>query len=201
MQVLEDRIPVRPGQLVDIGDRRLGIAGAIGRPARQQRGNEIGDRPADRLVDVELGRGIFLLLEVLHADDQTRDAAGLVDAENPFGELDRLFDVTLGNRRDEGAVQQLVVLRIGSQRGTVEGGGGGRIPLDAGMAGGQIAAGRGQRPEVASGGKLRGGVGRVLRRLRRCRARQRQSGEREGSKGPAIATSVKHHGSLLLLES
>src|SRR5262249_42220853 len=120
-------------------------------------------------------------------------------------EFDRLFDVTFGDGRDEGAVQQLVVLRVGSQRGTVEGGGGARIPFDAGVAGGQRAAGRRQRPEVGSGGRLRGGVGRVLRRLRRGRARERQrkrqGGEREGSKGPAIATSGKHHGSLLLLES
>ena len=35
VQVLEDRIPFRTGQLVDVGDRRLGVAGAVAGPARQ----------------------------------------------------------------------------------------------------------------------------------------------------------------------
>ena len=35
MQVLEDRIPFRTRQLVDIGDRRFGVAGAVAGPARQ----------------------------------------------------------------------------------------------------------------------------------------------------------------------
>ena len=71
VQILEQRIPFRASQLVDIGDRRLGVAGAVGGPARQQRRHQIGDRPADRLVDVELRSGIFLQLDVLNADDQT----------------------------------------------------------------------------------------------------------------------------------
>ncbi len=72
MEILEHRIPFRAGQLVDTGDRRLGIARAVARPARQQRRDQIGDRSADRLVDVELRGGVFLLLQVAHADHQPR---------------------------------------------------------------------------------------------------------------------------------
>jgi hypothetical protein len=35
VQVFEERIPFRPGQLVDAGDRGLGVACAISGPARQ----------------------------------------------------------------------------------------------------------------------------------------------------------------------
>ncbi len=120
MQVLEDRIPFRTGQLVDSGDRGLGIARAVARPARQQRRDQVGDRPADRLVDVELRGRVFLLLEVAHAHHQPRDAVGLVDGQDAVGELDRFVDVAIGERGDEGAVEQFVVLRIGAQRRAVE---------------------------------------------------------------------------------
>ena len=145
MQFLEQRIPFRAGQLVDIGDRRLGVTGAVAWPSRQQRRHQIGDRPADRLVDVELRGGIFLQLDVLNADHQARDAIGLVDRENPVGELDRLVDIAFGDRGDEGTVEQLVVLRVGAQRRTVKRRSRGRVALHAGMAGGEITARRGQR--------------------------------------------------------
>ena len=145
VEILEDRIPFRAGQLVDTGDRRLGIARAVARPARQQRRHQVGDRPADRLVDVELRGRIFLLLEVAHADHQPRDAVRLVHRQDAIGKLDRFIDVAIGQRGDEGAVQQFVVLRIGAQRGAIECRGGSGVALDAGVARGQIAAGRRQR--------------------------------------------------------
>ena len=154
VQILEDRIPFRAGQLVDIGDRRLGVAGAVARPARQQRRHQVGDRPADRLVDVELRGGIFLLLQVAHADHQPRDAVGLVDRQDAVGELDRLVDVAIGERGDEGAIQQFVVLRIGAQRGAIERRGGSGVALDAGVARGQIAARRRQRFQIVAGSEI-----------------------------------------------
>ena len=123
--------------------------------------------------------------------------------QDPFGELDRLIDVAVGDRGDEGAVEQFVVLRIGAQRGAVERRGGGRVALDAGMAGGEIAARHGQRLQIVAGRKLR-------RRHRGGRDdRASAPGIEPGSaiaararrQGPAIATNGKHHGSLWLLRN
>ena len=178
MQVLEDRIPFRTGQLVDIGDRRLGIAGAVAGPARQQRRDQIGDRSADRLVDVELRGRVFLLLEVAHADHEPRDAVGLVQRQDAVGELDRLVDVAIGQRRDEGAIEQLVVLRIGAQRRAIERRGGSRVALDAGMARGQIAARRGQPLQIGLARELRRHCRRYARASAPKAARHGQRGER-----------------------
>ncbi|MGY3108927.1 hypothetical protein ACVWW7_005554 [Bradyrhizobium sp. LM6.9] len=191
VEVLEQRIPFRTGQLVDGRDTALGIARTIGGPARQQRGDEIGDRTADRLVDVGLRGRVLLELEIVHADDEARDAVGLVDGEDALGELDGFVDVTVGDRRDEGAVEQLVVLRVGAQSGAVERGGGGSVALDAGVAGGEIAAGGGERLQIVSGRKLHRRVGRMIRRLRQDRAgdrRDRCAHEGDGGNSPAVET-------------
>ena len=195
MQVLEDRIPFRTGQLVDVGDRRLGVAGAVAGPARQQRRDQIGDRSANRLVDVELGGGVFLLLQIAHADHEAGDAIGFVDRQNAVGELDGLVDIAIRERGDEGAIQQFVVLRIGAKRRAIEGRRRTGVALHAGMTGGQIAARHGQRFQIAPGRKLRRIVGGMIGRLRRKRARHRQRGEGECGNRPAIETNGKHHGS------
>jgi hypothetical protein len=142
---------------------------------------------------------VFLLLQVLYADDKTRDAVGLVDGQDLLGELHGVVDIALGNRGDEGAIQQLAVLGIGAQRGAIERGGGRRIALDAGMAGGEIAARCGQRLQIAARGKLRRAVLGPLGRLRKDRKGKRR-GQRDGSYDPASATNGKHHGSLWLFE-
>ncbi|MEY9659941.1 hypothetical protein ABH980_006948 [Bradyrhizobium ottawaense] len=163
----------------------------VGGPTRQQRGDEIGDRTADRLVDVGLRGCVLLHLEIMHADDETRDAVGLVDGEDALGELDRFVDVAVGDRRDEGAVEQLVVLGIGAQGRAVERSGGGRVALDAGMAGGEIATGTRERLQIVSGRKLRRRVLRVIRRLRQDAAgdgRDRCAHEGDGSNSPAVET-------------
>ena len=98
VQVLEDRIPFRTGQLVDVGDRGLGVAGAVTGPARQQRRHQIGDRPANRLIDVQLRGRIFLQLQIAHADHQPGDAIGFVDRQNAVGELDGLVDIAIRER-------------------------------------------------------------------------------------------------------
>ena len=183
-----------PVSLSMLATAALDVAGAVAGPARQQRRHQIGDRSADRLVDVDLRGGVFLLLQIAHADHEAGDAVGLVDGQDAVGELDRLVDVAVGERGDEGAVEQFVVLRIGAQRRTVKRRGRSGVALDAGVTGGQIAAGRGQRLEVALGRKLRRSVGGMIRRLRRQRARHRQRGEGKCGKGPAIETNGKHQG-------
>ena len=195
VEILEDRIPFRAGQLVDTCNRRLGIARAVARPTRQQRRHQVGNRPADRLVDVELRGGIFLLLEVTHADDQPRNAVRLVHRQDAIGKLDRFIDVAIGQRRDKGAVQEFVVLGIGAQRRAIECRGGSGVALDAGVARGQIAAGRRQRFQVGLTGELRGVIARVFGRLGQNRSRCGQCGESDCGEGPTIHTNGKHHGS------
>ena len=189
VQVLEDRIPLRAGELVDAGDGRLGVAGAIDGPAGQQRCHQVGDRPADRLVDIQLRGGIFLQLEILHADDETRDPVGFIDGEDALGKLDGLVDVAVSDRGDERPIQQLIVLRIAAQRREIKGRRGVGVALDAGVTGGQIAARRGQRSQIIPGRKLcrviRGMIGRLRANCTGCR----QRGESEGGNGPAIETS------------
>src|SRR5260370_27698604 len=60
------------------------------------------------------------------------------------------------------------------------------------MAGGQVAARRGQRLQIAAIGKLRRIVGGMIGRLRRKGARDGQRGEGECGNGPAIETNGKH---------
>ena len=188
MQILEDRIPFRAGQLVDIGDRRLGVAGAVAGPARQQRRDQIGDRPADRLVDVDLRGGVFLLLEVAHADHEAGHAVGLVERQDAVGELDGLVDVAIGERGDEGAIEQLVVLRIGAQRRAIERRSRIGVAFDAGMARGQIAAGRGQRLS----GRPCSGIAPSCRRYARASAPKPQPGTASAAKvSAAIVQRLK----------
>src|ERR1700682_2042055 len=63
------------------------------------------------------------------------------------------------------------------------------------MTGGEIAAGRGQRFQIAARGKLRRVVGRMIRRLSRNRSRHGQHGEGDCGDRPAIETNGKHQGS------
>ncbi len=191
MQVLEDRIPFRTGQLVDVGDRRLGVAGAVTGPARQQRCDQIRDRPAYRLIDVDLRSGVFLQLQIANADDQPGDAIGLVDRKNAVGELDGLVDIAVGERGNERAIQQFIVLRVGAKRRAIEGRGRTGVAFDAGVAGGQVAAGGRQRFQIVAGRKLRGVVGRMLGRLRRNGAGQHQRGEGNSGNRPAIEIEWK----------
>jgi hypothetical protein len=211
VEILEQRIPFRPLQLVDAGDRRLGIARAVLRPSRQQGGHQVGDRSAHRLVDVLLGRGVLLQLQPMHADDEPRDAVVLVDREDAIRELDRLVDIALGERRDEGAVEQLVVFRIRAQRRMVERRSRGGVTFHAGVARGQVAAGRGHRQEVAAGRESRfrrlaglrlaglRGLARPVGGLGAQIAGDRNKGEcNDGNReaiDKAIETSGLHHGS------
>ena len=89
-----------------------------------------------------MASGVFLLLERVDADHQPGDAVVLVELDDLVGEPDRLLDVALGQHRQEGALQKLGILRVAAQRGAVIGGGRAGVALGAGVARGEIAAGR-----------------------------------------------------------
>ena len=169
MQLLEDRVPVRPGEPVDRRHRALAVAGAIHAPGREQRRGQIGDRPADRLRQIAARGGILLALERLHADHQPGDAIVLVGLHDAFGIFHRFVDIAVDQQRQEGAVEQFAVFRVALERRAVIGGGRGGIALLAGMAGGQIAARGGYAGKLLRGRRLRGKLDR--RRLTRNAAR------------------------------
>ena len=195
MQVLEDRIPFRTGQLVDIGDGGFGVAGAVTGPARQQRRDQIRDRSANRLIDVQLRGRILLQLQIAHADDKPGNAIGFVYRQNAIGELHGLVDIAVGERRNERAIEQFVVLRIGAKRRAIERRRRIGVPLHAGVTGGQIAARRSQRFQIVAGGKLRRVVGRMIGRLCPKRSGHGQRGKGENGNRRAIETNGKHQGS------
>ena len=148
MQVLEDRVPVRPGELVERVDRRMRIAGAGIGPGREQRRGQIGDRAADRLREILPRQRILLLLERAHAEHKPRDPVAAVDLHQPVGEAAGFVDIAFGQHREEGAAEQFRIARVGLQHVEVIGGRGRRIALGAGMPGGEIAARGGRMHEV-----------------------------------------------------
>ena len=142
MQILEDRIPVRPGKLVDGVDRGLDLGRARQRPADSSVAVRSVIGPRIDWASSRRAIAILLLLERAHPEHEPRDAIGLVDLQNAFGELDRLVDLAVRQHRQEGALEKLVVARVAAQRGAIIRSGGGGIPLTACMPCGQIAAGR-----------------------------------------------------------
>ena len=173
MQVLEDRVPVRSGEVVDCRDCALAVVGAIHAPGREQRCGQIGDRSADRLREVAARSRILLVLERAHAEHQPRDAIVLVDLGHAIGEFDRLVDVAVDQEGQEGAVEQLAIVRIALERRAVIGGRGRGIALLAGMTRGEITArgghaARGPCGLVACAASLMG----LPRERRQARCRQ-----------------------------
>ena len=97
--------------------------------------------------------GIVFLLERAHADDETGDAVGAVDLQQPVGKLAGLIDVAAGEHGEKGAAEQIGIFRIGLEHVEVIGRGCGGIALGAGMAGRQIIAGRIVVQEFLLGGR------------------------------------------------
>ena len=120
----------------------LASVGSRHRPCRQQRRGEIGDRPADRLGELPARDRILLLLERAHPEDEPRDAIVLVDLQNALGELDRFVNLAIGQHRQEGAAEQLVVAGITAQRGAIIGRRRCGVALTTRVPGGEIAARR-----------------------------------------------------------
>ena len=144
VQVLEDRVPIRAGEVVEGIDRAARIAGAGQRPCRQQRRRQIGYRAAHRLRETLAGERVLLLLERPHADDQPRDAVGAVDLDQPVGKLAGFLDITVGEDGEEGAAEEVGIARIGLEHVEVIGGRSRRVALGASMPRGQVAPGRGR---------------------------------------------------------
>ena len=197
MQVLEQRVPVRALQLVDRLDRGLGLARAMARPGGEEGCCEISDRPAHRLREVLLRRLIFLLLERLHADDQAGDPVVAVNRGDLLGKPRRFLDVAFRQHREEGALQEFVVLRIVTQRCAIVGRGGPGIPLRAGVARGEIAAGHRQPRKLVR----RGYEGLALRRVLRGALRGQRCGQtqcRRANQNPGQTANLlrKVHGQM-----
>ena len=99
----------------------------------------------------------------------------LLALRDALGVFDRLVDVAVDQQRQERAVEQVAVPRITVERGAIIGGGGGRVALLPGMAGGEITARRGQPDQVL--------LARLSGKLdRRCRQKggQRGAGDAPG---------------------
>ena len=78
----------------------------------------------------------------------------LSTCSDALGEPHRLLDVAVGQRRDRKARRAIRgLLRIGAQRRAVIGRGRGGVALLAGMAGGEIVAGRRDARRVRCGGR------------------------------------------------
>ena len=133
------------------------------------------------------GDRVLLLLDGAHAQHQPRDAVVLVDLEHPVGEMDRLVDIAVGQHRQEGAVEQLGILRIGAQRRAVVGGRRAASRSMVGMAGGQVAAGGGHARQVLRVGVCADG----------CAERPWSSAMRASGEPQPRAEKVEGHGSVI----
>src|SRR5262249_4950222 len=85
--------------------------------------------------------------------DEAGDAIVLVDLQDALGEPNPLIDLSIGQHRQEGAAEQLVVTGITAQRGAVVGRRRRDVALITRVPSGEIAAGK-------------GGLGSALARLR-----------------------------------
>src|SRR5262245_19125850 len=112
MEVLENSVPVRAGQLVQRLDCGAAVASAGLRPGRQQSRREVGDRTADRLREILPRRGIAFLFKLAYAQHQSRNAVVPIHSEQAFAELARLLDIALGQHGEECAAEQVGITRI-----------------------------------------------------------------------------------------
>src|SRR5262249_59761055 len=123
---------------------------------------------ANGLGELPARTRILLLLDRPHSEDEPRDAVVLVDLQNALGELHSLVNFSVGEYRQEGTAEELVVAGIATKRGTVIGRRRRGVALTAGVASGEIAA-------------RRRGAGKALARLLRPGAKHRWPGYGEGS--------------------
>ena len=73
------------------------------RPGVDQRGGQIGDRPAHRLGDMLACGRVLLLLQRLDAEHEARDALRLVDLDDAIGELHRFIDFAVDQKSERNA--------------------------------------------------------------------------------------------------
>ena len=108
----------------------------------------------------------MLVLERVHAEHQFGDAVVLVGLHDAFGIFHGFVDVAVDQQRQEGAVEQIAVIRIVLERLAVIGGGGAGVALLAGMAGGEITARGGHAGKilVAAGAWAESAIGAATRK-------------------------------------
>ena len=82
------------------------------------------------------------MLDRAYPDDEPRDAIVLVDLQNALSELDPFVNLAIGEHRQEGAAEQLVVTGITTQRGAVIGRRRRDVALITRVPSGEIAARR-----------------------------------------------------------
>ena len=181
MQILEDAVPVRAGQLIDGRNRAFTVAAAIHGPGRQQRRGQISDRSANRSRQILAGLRILLELDAVDAEHQLGDAIVLVGRGNTLGIFHGFRNIAADDERQEGAVEQFAVLRISAERRPVIGRFDCRIALPAGMAGGQITARGGQPGKFLGVRHLRGKLDRHIDEKCSKRGAGDAPGEAQGS--------------------
>ncbi len=142
MQVLQDAVGLRPGELVDRFDRGLALVRPDIGPAGEQRRRQIGHRAAHGLRELLARRHVLLLLDAADAEHEPGQAIGLLDLQQTFGQPNRLVDLAVLQNRGEGAAQQLGITRIAAQGEAVVNGRRRRVASNAGMTRGEIAARR-----------------------------------------------------------
>ena len=183
MEILEDRIPLWSGKMIDRSNRAFAVVDAKVAPGGKQSCRKIRNRPPDRLRQVPPRGHILLALERIHTKHQAGDAITLVSLSYAFGELDRFVDITIDQGRQEGSIEQFAVARIALECGSVVGGSGSRIALLAGVARGKITTRSANSTGLQGAGLLRGKRGR----------RSRQKGGQRAA-GSAAAEARRGHG-------
>src|SRR4051812_28804673 len=101
MQILENYVPVGPGELVDTLGGKPGFRRTSLRPRREERRGQVRDRATDRLRKLATCQRILLLLDVANPEHKPRYAVGLVSLQDALGEPDRLLDLAVREHCEE----------------------------------------------------------------------------------------------------
>ena len=121
-------------------DRLVEVVAAGPGPCGEQDGGDVA--PARVAAAREMGAGgrELTLLEGAHAKRQLGEAVLGIGAHEPFGQREGLRHFAIGERGDEGALQQDGVARIGAERLAEIGGGRAGVLPGAGDEGGEVIA-------------------------------------------------------------
>ncbi len=121
-------------------DRLVGIVAAGPRPGGEQDRGDIAAAGVAAAREMRAGGGELALLQGARAQRQLGEAVLGIDAHEPFGQREGLRHVAIGERGDEGALQQDGVARIGAERLAEIGGGGAGVLPGAGDERGEVIA-------------------------------------------------------------
>ena len=106
MQILEDAVPVRARRACPCVSIAPRVSPA---PSSAQADSSVAVRsvtgPRTDWAKFCRAARIVLLLERANADHETGDAVGVVDLQEPVGELAGLIDIAVGEHGEEGAAR------------------------------------------------------------------------------------------------